>query len=1088
MALILTSDHASSSSQLDAAQLSIDPSSTSPSHSGASSLAAPPLHTLLASNLNSANQLLHLLVPPLVQLGALPLELTSSLLAPTASSPSSSSSPSPATFKDPHKFIKRQLALVQKVLLERTWPDWEHALSIELEDSGLTARLFSSWFVPDLDKESSSFSDQIALSALQVLCSCLSTKRAQSVQRPLSPRSIELVVDLLSEWVDKFSLERVYRIIFAEDEMIQIREDRWERILKYWFGMPVLVANRMGELSAGKGAVGQNVPPSLEVNFQAKSLTRSFSELLHTVSKATDGQSYSVASLSTTLSTLLPLPDFAPTLLNSTVPHLLPPTAFPVAAELLLLRRRLARLWQETILEMSDRQVARFLRVTLFEIQKRLVDISDPSTRKMQRCHAGSWLLSELFGSLGPDQGALWRIAFEVLTDRANGWNGKEVEMARVVFGWVGSEEKSRVAALDKIMQPWCDASSIKAAVASNRIFLSTLLILSISSLPPSHPSLVAISRSTTFIQAISTHLSLLHHTVRLLGMLIAEIISAKALARGSEMKALTFGEEIWNGQGEGKDLCRMLRGIEVGTSEEIQGWQEESKSAFVEKMEVVTTAPLRVPTTPLPTPNVPTVKENKAPLISIIDADSSDSEFDPEELPRYPTPLKPSLATLKALHSPDPSLYATTIPSSASPSTSTRKRGDKLRPPVYVPELTAYLKGLDPEGRKEEVDQEAERVEVGLTEGEGLVRRKKGWGGELDENAVDLTFALMGLQDQYDIKGFEDSKRKIMIALVSSCPRTVAPCIIEQYFTPSYSVAQRYTMLTSLALGARELAGLSIEIKAGSLALAAQSASPQTGIFPSKQLPPAMHKRIVQASQPTPLDLWTEDVTRITLSSVREEAKTTIPEASVEKLVRVRRFASATTAPGTTPTTSSYTSLASDYFIMPLINRFWLYLRDVASMPITQQGPYAGGSGTAVLLNPLVLTQYLSTLALLLHAARLAPTFSDVLAPEALHLVLALRTSGGREEHPQVLEKEMSLILVVLDAIVAFDGGTGLMTRVEGGANLVGEVQGWATEVFERFDGREVGFGEGKAGRTAAGILLRIEEVLSRARGRLGW
>ncbi|SDA01901.1 BZ3500_MvSof-1268-A1-R1_Chr10-2g02997 [Microbotryum saponariae] len=1094
MALIFSIDSASSSTKLDATQLGVDPSSGSSAHSnsGASTLSAPPLHTRLAGPITSTDQLLELLVPPLVRLGALPQELVSSLLSSSSSSSSVAAPP-----QDPAKFIKRQLALVQRVILERIWPDWEHALSTELQGSPISARqLLSSWFIPDpnlANTDASSLSNEIALSALQVLCSCLSTHKSSPPQSPLHPRSIHLVVRILSEWVTQFSLERTYRIIFAgEGVSMQVREDRWERILKTLMGMPILVANRMGELTVGKRTLGQNVPQNLHLSYQTKHWARSFSELLHTLSKTTDERSYSIISLSTTLSTLLSHPDIIPTLLNSTVYHLLPPETFPVAADLLLSRQRLAGLWQEVILDMSDRYIARLLRLTLSEVQKPLFDVPDPSTTTIPRCHAASWLLSELFGPLGPEREETWNLAFEMITDRTNVWNGKEVEMARVVLGFLGKEEKTRIAALDLVMRAWCDASSIQTAGASNRIFLSTLLILLISSLPPAHPSLISLSRSTTFIQAISTHLTLLQTTVRLLGMLIAEIVSAKALPEGSGMKALSFGEEIWEGNGEGRSLCRFLRGVEKGNAEDTKGWQELLRFAFVESRgEALKTELDRVPKRSSPAPIVPVEKDKKAALISVISAFSSDSssESDPSELPRYPIAPGPSLSTLAALSSPDPSLYATAIPSSSLPSTSTRRRGGRLRPPVYVAELTAYLKGLDPEGKKEEVDQEVERVEVGLREGEGLVRRKKGWGGELEENAVDLAFALMGLQDQYEIDGFEHSKRKIMIALVAACPTKVAPCIIEQYFTPSYSVAQRYTMLTALALGARELAGLSVEIKDGSLALAQQAVVPDLASFPSKQLSPAMHKRLLQTAQPTALEILTEDVTRITLSSVREEAESTIPEASKEKLVRVRRFASAKSLnSGTSSTTSSFTSLASDYFVMPLINRFWLYLREVASMPITQQGPYAGGSGSAVLLDPLILTQYLSTLALLLHAARLTPNFSDVLAPEVLHLVLALRTTGGSEDHPQVLEKEMTLLLVVFDAIVSFDGGRALMTRVEGGSNLIGESQGWATEVFERFDGGEVGLDEGKAGRAAAGVLLRIEEVLTRFRGRLGW
>lgn len=44
------------------------------------------------------------------------------------------------------------------------------------------------------------------------------------------------------------------------------------------------------------------------------------------------------------------------------------------------------------------------------------------------------------------------------------------------------------------------------------------------------------------------------------------------------------------------------------------------------------------------------------------------------------------------------------------------------------------------------------------------------------DENAVDLTFALMTLQDTYDVDNFEHLKLGMLSALVAAVPTKVAP------------------------------------------------------------------------------------------------------------------------------------------------------------------------------------------------------------------------------------------------------------------------------------------------------------------------
>ena len=67
-------------------------------------------------------------------------------------------------------------------------------------------------------------------------------------------------------------------------------------------------------------------------------------------------------------------------------------------------------------------------------------------------------------------------------------------------------------------------------------------------------------------------------------------------------------------------------------------------------------------------------------------------------------------------------------------------------------------------------------RTEVALDVGEELVRRKRAYGTELEENAINLTYGFAALQDNYDIKGFAEKRQATLTALVACCPKKAAP------------------------------------------------------------------------------------------------------------------------------------------------------------------------------------------------------------------------------------------------------------------------------------------------------------------------
>lgn len=104
-------------------------------------------------------------------------------------------------------------------------------------------------------------------------------------------------------------------------------------------------------------------------------------------------------------------------------------------------------------------------------------------------------------------------------------------------------------------------------------------------------------------------------------------------------------------------------------------------------------------------------------------------------------------------------------------------------------------------------------KVNIALKSAPNLVRRKATFGTELSDQAVDLARLLVGLQDTYEMERFQEMRQAALIALVASAPETVAPYLIDIYFTGDISIQQRCILLSAFGIGARELAGLEKQV-----------------------------------------------------------------------------------------------------------------------------------------------------------------------------------------------------------------------------------------------------------------------------------
>ena len=118
-----------------------------------------------------------------------------------------------------------------------------------------------------------------------------------------------------------------------------------------------------------------------------------------------------------------------------------------------------------------------------------------------------------------------------------------------------------------------------------------------------------------------------------------------------------------------------------------------------------------------------------------------------------------------------------------------------KIPKPVYLAQLGELVRSTNV-GLKSSENNEPDKIEMALSCGEELIRRKRNFGVELgrccvhlqdetqlksysiEENAVNLVYLFVGLQDSYELDDFSAKRQGIVTALVACCPRKSAPYV----------------------------------------------------------------------------------------------------------------------------------------------------------------------------------------------------------------------------------------------------------------------------------------------------------------------
>ncbi|KAF9069948.1 telomere length regulation protein-domain-containing protein [Rhodocollybia butyracea] len=856
---------------------------------------------------------------------------------------------------------------------------------------------------------------------------------------PFTNHSLRLLARLSKE----YPFDRLHSFIFSQKDSPVKLNRKWEDCVQTVVTVPAKVGNYCGPRK-------QNIPSLLEHGKYFDNLSIRCEALIAASTQDTLG---SIVFLLTKLIRLgvfplhPPISDSQPSFFRAVLPEL---------------RAKVTRddgesyfkPWSHIFRGFESSFALQHVLTSLFACLQTPESVTDDSPRINASVKREGLLLSKLC-PLKADDVELWPSISAVMLSRE--WNES---LSRIfVCAVVKCDNSSKVLnlLLNDAVSLWSSPDHIKHSLVSRHRYLTALVLLAVSFFPPSSPEVVSLVLSSEFISGISVYISSTDNYIRHCGMLVAEVAAHRA------GKSLDFKD--WEGDDSGKPWARNFRKLlerNRDADADLSVLDEESQSQEV--------------------PRIASAQEEKSePRKPVIinsngyDSDDSITGYDSVPSSRSSSPTPSELDEIEK----DPSLNV---------------GQKKISRPVYLAQLGSMIRSMS--GTKENPAEEADKIEIALNCAEELIRKKKDYGTELAENAINLAYGLVGLQDNFDLIGFETLRQNALNALVACSPRKATPCIIEEFFKNQYSTDQRYAMLNALAIGARELASLPV---------------PSTS-FPSKRLPAPLHQKYLPLTGPLPQIL--NGITRQAIDRGKEATEDKVPEIIRERRFRVQKprpisevdpwSSSSRNSMALPPKETTFNEVAAEFFIAPLINRFWLFLRDERTRE-ERTAYHEGrnkyhGAGTGLILNPLILSQFLRTLTVLVHASEHAPMWRGSIAPDSLELALTLGTKpmsvaetadqpmdssdrGAREA--SVLASALELSLIVLDGCIQLDGGRSLSLDHTA---LLMNVNEWANVVFSKLeDGIKLSGGGGEEGvnlrRAASGVILKVDEIVSKYR-----
>ncbi|KAJ3522171.1 hypothetical protein NM208_g12973 [Fusarium decemcellulare] len=597
---------------------------------------------------------------------------------------------------------------------------------------------------------------------------------------------------------------------------------------------------------------------------------------------------------------------------------------------------------------------------------------------------------------------------------------GDGIGIRRAVIAALSHDRDAITTVLEKSLAQFGDDLYIKHAAILQQYVHTQILLLSAGYVHRISPlKLTLLLRSSTYMSTISNRIGATQTRAQFLGLVVGESLSALI---DDSKKKLDFKMEETDTE-EAQYLKSLTKvSDEIGPIDPIlsdPGLKAEPQ-------------PRKPTATPNSTQKKP--KQNKKPLITeakpkaiIEEVDSSDEEDD--DLAPYSKDSDPE----------DSDEDATLV------------QRNKPKPPVYVRDLIAFFR-----------DSESyDKQKLALQTAPVLIRRKANYGTEVSSHADELAGQLVGIQDKFEIDDFQDLRLQGMVALVVSQPKTMAPWFARTFFEGDYSLHQRTSILITLGLSARELAGFETS-QYGSAAA-----------FPSKRLPEKMEQLYLESpndSTPLPssqlkalpanaLDSISQSLASSFLGPLAAEAADTNTGPDILKLqtFTARYKSKAKSKPRVRAIPNTTAALLATSFFSPLTAHFQVALR----------------SAKPIVLNPALLALYLQTLGIIIHAAGPSTLSLPQLTAELWDLLLGVRV------HVLSDLGAMKGWLVAMASLLEVNGGD--MRRLcENQGREVVETREWVAMVFEKTRGEDGGE-ENEVKMLAAGVLIRLGEAIEK-------
>ncbi len=552
------------------------------------------------------------------------------------------------------------------------------------------------------------------------------------------------------------------------------------------------------------------------------------------------------------------------------------------------------------------------------------------------------------------------------------------------------------------------------------------ILLLSAGYLHRSWPiKLPKLMKTSVWLNTVSNRLSATHHRARLLGMIVGEAISSLV---DSEDKRLNFHIDETNSQ-EGqwyKGLTRISD--QLGPLEGLGQPIPEQPSA-------------RKKTVPRPVVKPATQPSKQGFIIEELD-DGSDED---DDLVGYAKPDSDAEDS-----DDDPTLV----------------QRNKPKAPVYIRDLIRHLRDTE----------SYDHQKLALTTAPALIRRKANYGTEVSEHADELASLLVGLQDKFDIEDFNELRLQGMIAIVVAQPQVMGQWFGKTFFEGDYSLSQRAAILMVLGLSARELAGFDI------------SGYETAAAFPSKRLPGELERLYLGPpaadNQPSstslkalPSNALEGIATSLTSAFLAPIAASAADKTSGPDVLKLSTFSSRLDSYGPknaiqsrpTPRSRNIPNKTAqqiyEYYFSPLTARFRAALHSSASRI------------RGIIFQPYLLSLYLKTLGILLHAAGPSTLALPDMTSELWDILLSSSVRAHCVGDLDVTRGALFALMTLLE--VNHDRLRDICRDM--GREVV-ETQEWVAGVYNGIKGGDGDAGEeNEAKGLAAAILVRLKEGIDK-------